>query len=144
MPSAWQKHQIRVRYQETDQMGVVYHTNIMNWFEWGRTEWIRAYGFSYRELEAEQFMLPVVEAGMKLHKPALYDQQLEIHTRVAELQPMKIRFENVIYTMDSVEEKIASGFSEHVWMSSDTRKIIRLDRVAPHWYERLNQTLISD
>lgn len=142
MPSAWQSFEIRVRYQETDQMGVVYHTNIMNWFEWGRTEWIRAYGFTYRELEQDQLMLPVVEAGMKLHKPALYDQRLIIKTRVSVLQPMLVRFENEIFAYEDESSKIASGFTEHVWMSAQTRKIIRLDRIAPQWYERLKSTLL--
>jgi acyl-CoA thioester hydrolase len=78
---------LRVRYAETDQMGVVYHGNYFSWFEVGRVELLRTLGFSYQALEAEEgCMLPVVEASCRYRRPARYDDLLTLHTAVRALR----------------------------------------------------------
>jgi len=84
---------IRVRYAETDQMGVVYYANYFVWFEIGRVELMRALGFEYRELEEQdQCYLPVVEANCRYRAPARYDDVLTLETRVLNQRTSMIRF----------------------------------------------------
>ena len=84
---------VRVRYAETDRMGVVYYANYFVWFEVGRTEWLRETGSTYREMEREGISLPVIEAHCEYRQPARYDDEVEIHTRATLLTPVRIRFD---------------------------------------------------
>lgn len=77
-------HRLRVRYCETDQMGVSHHGSYIDWFEEARTEWMRARGRTYRSLEEEGIFLQVVEVHVEYHAPSTYDDELEITTRVLE------------------------------------------------------------
>jgi len=83
---------VRVRYAETDQMGVVYHANYFVWFEVGRTDLLRQTGGTYRELEAEGVSLPVILAHCEYRLPAKYDDELEIRTRGAVLTHVRVEF----------------------------------------------------
>ena len=84
---------VRVRYAETDRMGVVYYANYFVWFEVGRTEWLRETGWTYREMESDGVSLPVIEAHCEYRQPARYDDEVEIHTRATLLTPVRIRFD---------------------------------------------------
>ena len=83
---------VRVRYAETDTMGVVYYANSFVWFEVGRCDLLRAVGSTYRELEARGVLLPVIEAHCEFRDPARYDDELEIATRGALLSPVRVEF----------------------------------------------------
>jgi len=83
---------VRVRYAETDRMGVVYHANYLVWFEVGRCELLRASGSSYRELETTGIMLPVIEAHCEYRSPARYDDELEVKTWGELLSPARVEF----------------------------------------------------
>jgi acyl-CoA thioester hydrolase len=83
---------VRVRYAETDQMGVAYHGNYFEWFEVGRTDLLRSHGVSYKELEAQDLHLPVIEAQARFVRPALYDDVLEIRTEVSALSGARVTF----------------------------------------------------
>ena len=83
---------IRVRYAETDQMGVAHHGEYFAWFEVGRTDLLRAQGLTYRELEESGIRLPVVEAQARFLRPARYDDLLEIRTRLAGLSGARVSF----------------------------------------------------
>jgi acyl-CoA thioester hydrolase len=83
---------IRVRYAETDKMGVVYHANYFVWFEIGRCELLRTIGRSYRELEAEGVGLPVIEAHCEYKSPARYDDALQVKTTGKLLSPARVEF----------------------------------------------------
>jgi len=83
---------VRVRYAETDQMGVVYHANYFVWFEVGRTDLLRAAGSSYRELEAEGVSLPVIQAHCEYRLPARYDDELEVRTTGAVRTHVRVEF----------------------------------------------------
>jgi acyl-CoA thioester hydrolase len=83
---------IRVRYAETDKMGVVYHANYLVWFEVGRCEWLRDQGWSYREMEADGTLLPLIEAHAEYRQPARYDDELEVRTAGSLLSPVRVKF----------------------------------------------------
>lgn len=84
---------LRVRYAETDQMGVVYHANYFVWFEMGRVEFLRHLGFDYKQMElADDCHLPVVEASCRYKAPAHYDEVLTVETRVAAMRSGLVRF----------------------------------------------------
>ncbi len=84
---------VRVRYAETDKMGVVYYANYLVWFEIGRTEWLRQAGFTYRELEESGFVLPVIEARCEYRQPARYDDEIEIRTSGTLLSKVRVQFD---------------------------------------------------
>ncbi len=103
---------LRVRYSETDQMGVVYHGNYFAWFETGRVELMRELGFSYRELEAEEdCVLPVVEATCRYRRPARFDDALELQTTVKALRGPIVVFNYALYC-DGI--LLAEGETKHV------------------------------
>lgn len=85
--------QVRVRYAETDQMGVVYHGNYAQYFEMGRVEWLRNLGVSYRWMEENGVMLPVVSLSMNYKKPARYDDLLTVRTIFKSQTSVKIEFD---------------------------------------------------
>ena len=84
---------LRVRYAETDRMGVVYYANYFVWFEVGRTDWLRDTGWSYRAMEADGVSLPVIEAHCDYRQPSRYDDEIEVRTRATLLSPVRIRFD---------------------------------------------------
>lgn len=92
-PAATRRTRLRVRYAETDRMGVVYYANYLVWFEVGRTEWLRETGWSYREMEHDGISLPVIEAHCQFRQPARYDEEIEIATRATLITPVRIRFD---------------------------------------------------
>ena len=98
--------QVRVRYQETDQMGVVYHGNYFTFFEVGRTEFLRSYGYTYREMEASGAFAVVVHAECSFHKAARYDDLLTIKTAIKRITRVKIEYEHHIYR---ASELLATG-----------------------------------
>jgi len=102
--------QITVRYAETDMMGVVYHGNYLPWFEVGRTTLLKECGLPYRELEAQGYLLPVVEAGLKFHRPALYDDLVTVITKLNERPLLRIRLD---YEVRRGEELLVTGFTVH-------------------------------
>ncbi|HLA56082.1 MAG TPA: thioesterase family protein [Flavobacterium sp.] len=85
--------QVRVRYSETDQMGVVYHGNYIPYFEIGRVEWLRNTGISYKEMEASGIALPIVSLTLNYKKPARYDDLLNVKTVFKSQSSVKIEFE---------------------------------------------------
>lgn len=94
--------EIRVRYGETDQMGVVYHANYAIYFEVGRTEWLRAFGLSYSQMEAEGIMLPVISLNINYKNSARYDDVLKVKTRLKKMPTASIEFEYELVNSDAV------------------------------------------
>ena len=121
------KATVRVRYAETDRMGVVYYANYLVWFEVGRTEWLRQTGWSYRDMETEGCALPVIEAHCDYRQPVRYDDEVDIRTRATLLSPVRVRFDYEIVLRDTVVA--AAGHTVHAAVD-DTGKPCRLpDRV---------------
>ena len=106
--------QFRVRYGETDQMGVVYHGNYAQYFEIGRTEWLRKMGFSYKQMEAEGIMLPVISLTLNYKKSACYDDLLTVKTKLVKKPTAKIEFDYEI--LNENNEILTTGNSVLVFM----------------------------
>lgn len=111
-------YQTRVRYVETDQMGVVYHGNYAVYFEMGRVEWLRNLGVSYKKMEDEGVMLPVVSLTMNYKKPARYDELITIKTIFKNQSLVKIEFDYEIYNEKS--ELLTTGYSMLVFVDKRT------------------------
>lgn len=111
---------VRVRYAETDQMGVVYHGNYAPYFEMGRVEWLRDLGLSYRVMEEQGVMLPVVSLTMNYKRPARYDDNLKVRTIFKSLSGVKIEFDYEIY--NEKEELLTTGYSMLVFVDMKTGK----------------------
>ncbi|WP_159801582.1 thioesterase family protein [Flavobacterium sp. MK4S-17] len=111
---------VRVRYAETDQMGVVYHGNYAEYFEMGRVEWLRNLGLSYRFMEEQGIMLPVVNLVLNYKKPARYDDLLTVRTIFKKQQSVKIEFEYEIYNENT--ELLTTGSSILVFVDMKTGK----------------------
>jgi acyl-CoA thioester hydrolase len=103
---------VRVRYAETDQMGVAWHGYYLAWFEVGRTDLLRRQGVTYRELEQGGLRLPVTSARLSFARPALYDDVLEIRTTVAEVRGARVRFEYEVHR-EGTHGPLATGATEH-------------------------------
>jgi acyl-CoA thioester hydrolase len=118
---------VRVRYAETDNMGVVYYANYFVWFEVGRTDLLRARGWSYRDMESDGFSLPVIEAHCAYKLPARYDEELEVRTSAALLSPVRLRFDyDVARIADGAT--LASGHTVHATLDRDGRPCRLPDR----------------
>lgn len=118
----WHETEIRVRYAETDKMGIVHHSNYLIWFEAGRSDLCRARGFSYKDMEERDDALMVVaESYVRYKSPAFYEDVLHVRTRVAEVRSRSIRF---IYEVnrDSDDTVIAEGETLHV-VTDGTKKV---------------------
>jgi len=119
---------VRVRYAETDRMGVVYYANYLVWFEVGRTEWLRETGWTYREMETEGIALPVIEVHCEYRQPARYDDDIEIRTRAALVTPIRVRFEYELVRQDQC--MVASGYTVHASLDATGRPCRLPARVA--------------
>jgi acyl-CoA thioester hydrolase len=112
---------VRVRYAETDQMGVVYHANYFVWFEVGRVELMRARGFEYKKMEIEDDChIVVVDAQCRYHHPARYDEQLRIRTRIAESRHRCVKYSYEVYR-DADGTLLATGHTIHIICGSNGR-----------------------
>lgn len=116
---------VRVRYKETDQMGIAHHSNYVVWFEIGRTDLCRETGITYAEIERRGSLLVVVEIGCKYRTPFRYDDEVIIRTHVAEAASRSMTFGYEL--LDGNGETHATGFSRHMWLDRETRKPVKAD-----------------
>lgn len=114
---------LRVRYSETDQMGIVHHGNYPQYFEFARIRWLENIGISYKEMEKEGIMLPVYEMKIKYLKPAYFDEVLEIETFLIKLPTVKIQIGYMI--RNSRKEILTKGETTLVFMDGKTRRPIK-------------------
>ena len=111
---------VRVRYAETDQMGIVYYANYLVWFEVGRTDWLRASGWSYREMEADGYALPVIEARCSYQESARYDDEIEVRTTSTLESPVRLQFlYEVVRLSDGTT--LATGMTMHAALDRSGR-----------------------
>ncbi len=119
----WHETEIRVRYAETDKMGIVHHSNYLIWFEAGRSDLCRARGFSYKEMEENDNALMVVaESYCRYKSPAYYEDVLTVRTRVAEIRSRSIRF---IYEIFRPADGILLAEGETLHLVTDQSKKVR-------------------
>ncbi len=129
--SATATSRVRVRYAETDQMGVVYHSNYFVWFEVGRTDLLRVAGSTYRDLEKDGVFLPVIEAHCDYTQPARYDDDLEIRTAATLLSPARVAFTyEVVRPADN--QIVATGRTVHAAVDRSGRPRRLPDRIKAH------------
>jgi acyl-CoA thioester hydrolase len=114
------RSEFRVRYSETDQMGVVYHTNYLVWCEIGRTDFIRASGLTYAELERRGVLLAVSEATIRYHAAARYDDLVRVETTLAAVRSRAVTFDYVI-TNGTTGERLASARTALVSLDGNGR-----------------------
>ena len=117
------KTTIRVRYGETDQMGVVYHANYVNFFEIGRTEWLRSLGTTYKSLETSGVFLPVIGIEIDYKKSAKYDDVLIIESSLIEKPNVRIQFSHKIYNQDGI--LLVTGISKLVFLDKKNNRPVR-------------------
>ena len=114
---------LRTRYAETDQMGVVYYGNYPQYLELGRVEWLRAIGLTYKEMEAEGIMMPVVSLQIQYKKPALYDELITIRTKLKDLPSTKIEFDYEI--LNEKGELLSTANTVLVFVDARTFRPVR-------------------
>lgn len=112
--------QLRVRYAETDKMGVVYHGNYAQYFEVARVEMLRSLGVSYRSMEDSGIMLPVVNLNINFRKPALYDELLTVRTSLKELPGVRIHFDYEL--LNEREELLADASTDLVFVDVENKR----------------------
>jgi acyl-CoA thioester hydrolase len=118
---AWHETKVRVRYAETDQMGIVHHANYLVWFEAGRSELCRSRGFSYKEMEEEaDALLVVAESYVRYKSPAFYEDELTIRTHVSEIRSRSLRFVYEVYR-DADATLLAEGETLHLVTGKDKK-----------------------
>ena len=114
--------EIRVRYGETDQMGVVYYGNYAQYLEQGRTEWLRELGFSYKWMEANDVHLPVVHFSIDYKLPARYDDLIIVKTTLKKMPSVKIEFYYEIY--NESKQLLVTATTVLVFVNSKTKKLM--------------------
>ena len=117
------KIKLRVRYGETDQMGVVYHGNYAQYLEIGRTEWLRANGFSYKWMEENGVHLPVVNLNIDFRLSATYDDELTVITKLKKIPTYKIEFDYEI--LNEKGKLLVTASTTLVFVNSVTKKLIK-------------------
>lgn len=125
--------QIRVRYGETDQMAYVYYGNYAQYFEVARVEWMRKLGLSYKELEEQGIMLPVLKLEVNYHKPGKYDDLLTIKTIVKKKPSVRIEFHFEIY--NEKEELITTGFTSLVFIDMKRNRPTKAPQIILNYFE---------
>lgn len=138
MPDGYNDTIVRVRYAETDRMGVVYYGNFYTWFEIGRVEFLRQLGFRYRDAEeADDCYIVVVESGCRYRSPARFDDELLVRTRLKSLRGPIIRFSYEITRVDN-GAAVAEGETTHLVCTAGMKT-----RVLPERYTKALQEVLS-
>lgn len=125
---------IRVRYKETDRMGVVHHSNYYVYFEIGRTEFMRNMGFSYRDMEEMGYMLPVIETNCHYKRAVGNDDEIVVSTRMSQFKGVRITLDYEIRKKDD-GTLVANGSTVHAITDSNLRPI-NIKRECPMIYEK--------
>ena len=115
----WHKTKIRVRYKDTDRMGVVYYGNYLTYFEIGRAELMRDFGFPYSAFENDGYSLVVTEANAKYHANVGYDTLVTVKTRISNLRAVRVRFEYEI--VDENRGLLVDGYTVHACVNTHSK-----------------------
>ena len=134
------KTKVRVRYKDTDAMGISYYANYLVWFEVGRTEWLRSLGPSYNELVEGGLFIPVIKVSCQYKAPSRFDDELTVITRIESLRGVRVTFS---YEIRREESLIALGSTEHAFVNEKGRPVA-LRKKNPFLWKKLNQALESE
>jgi acyl-CoA thioester hydrolase len=127
------EHSVRVRYSETDRMGIVYHTNYIVWFEIGRTEFCRAAGVPYRKMEDEGILIPVTGVDCVYRRAARYDDEVTIRTRMGEVGSRGLTFFYELLGADGL--LLAEGSTRHLFTDASTKPIRMPEKIRARFAE---------
>ncbi|MBW1997147.1 MAG: acyl-CoA thioesterase [Deltaproteobacteria bacterium] len=117
----WHETKIRVRYKDTDRMGVVYYGNYLTYFEVGRTEYMRQLGLPYSYLEGQGYSLVVIEAAAKYHANVGYDSMVTVCTRIADVDGVRVRFQYRV--LDEQGKLLVSGHTVHACINENMKPV---------------------
>ena len=131
----WHNTKIRVRYKDTDRMGVVYYGNYLTYFEVGRSEYMRELGFPYSQLEGKGYTLVVTEANAKYHRNVGYDSLVTVRTAITELKRVTVRFDYEILSGDNI--LLVTGHTVHGCLNQAMKPIRFPAELAKRMEERL-------
>ncbi|MDQ1277065.1 MAG: acyl-CoA thioester hydrolase [Thermodesulfobacteriota bacterium] len=112
----------RILYIDTDRSAVVYHANYLRYFEYGRTSLMRDAAYPYKEIEDSGYVYSIIDLGIQFHEPLHYDDPLRIHTRPAELERVKLRFDYII-THGESGAIVCKGFTKHCALNASGRPV---------------------
>ncbi|HLS09983.1 thioesterase family protein [Lentibacillus sp.] len=124
---------IDVRYQETDQMGVVYHANYLVWFEIGRTKYIESLGFTYTDMEKNNIVSPVTDAQVSFKKPVRYGEKAVVETWIEKYDGIRTVYGYHILKEDG--DIAVSGTTTHVIVHKETFRPLPLRKAYPEWHQ---------
>ncbi|WP_181348550.1 thioesterase family protein [Thalassobacillus sp. CUG 92003] len=133
---------IQVRYQETDQMGVVYHANYLVWFEIGRTAFIEALGFQYHEIESQGIVSPVVDADIHFAKPIRYGEEVRVKTWIKDYDGLRVTYGYAI--LNEQDEATVTGSTKHVIVKKANFRPVSIRRAYPDWHHAYVQAMEAD
>ncbi len=136
------ENKIKVRYQETDQMGVVYHGNYLVWFEIGRTEYVNKLGLKYTELEGLGYYSPVIDINIHYKKPVTYGQTVTVKTSLESYNGIRTVYAYEIY--DEKGDLAVTGNSTHVVVRQTNFTPVLMRRIYPHWHQAFIDQVSED
>lgn len=133
----------RVRYAETDQMGIVHHSNFAVWYEMGRTDYIKMMGANYADMEKNGIMTPLLNLNCTFLRPAYYDDEIILRTKVIMISPAKLTFTYTIKRIenDGSETELGHGSTEHGFVDAKTFRPCNIKKRMPELFEKINATL---
>ncbi len=131
-----------VRYQETDQMGIVHHSVYPIWFECGRTDYIKIMGMSYGQMEKSGVKLPLLGMKCQFRYPCYYEDEITVKTGVLSLTPTRISFHYDVYRM-GYDKPVVQGETEHVW-TDESMKPINLKKLKPQLFNFMNNLFLQE
>ena len=131
----------RVRYAETDCMGIVHHSNYAVWYEMGRGDYMKMLGYNYREMEEQGIMTPVLNINSSFIKPALYDDEIILRTKAILISAARITFSYTVKRIepDGTETDLCYGTTEHGFVDSKTFRPTSIKKRMPKLYETIKQ-----
>ncbi len=135
--------ELTVRYAETDCMGVVHHATYPIWFEVARTDYIKAVGMSYSDMEKNGVMLPVTGITCKYHQPAKYDDLLVIEARISRLTPARIEFSYAVKRKDG-DVLLCEGTSSHGFVDAQSFRPLNFRKAMPELYATMEKEFSTD
>ena len=127
------------RYAETDQMGIIHHSVYAIWYEQARTEFFNEIGFRYDEVEKNGVMTPLIELSCEYKRPAYYNQEVEVRTKIIKLTPVKFILEYDTYNQEN--QLINIGKTTLAWADAKTFKIINLQKKYPEVYQLIEKAV---
>ncbi len=131
---------IVVRYAETDRMGIVHHSNYPIWYEVGRTDFCQEMGLPYSQMEAQGIMTPLIEVNSRFIKPARYEDELILRTRLLLVDGVRLKFGYEIYKMGE-SKPMNTGSTLHLWVDAQSFKPINLKSLRPELYAQMRSLM---